>query len=221
MGNWIGLDTPHGTVRAWREAPATAPRGGIVVLQEIFGVNAHIRAVTGRLAAAGFVAVAPSLFDPVEPAVELAYDEAGIARGRELVTALGFERAIDIVGSATASLRNDCVRVGAVGFCWGGSVAFLANTRLGLPAVSYYGARSMPFIDESARAPMLFQFGELDPTIPYADIARHRAAQPDAQIHVYAAKHGFNRDVDPNAHEPASAALAWHRTLAFFAEHLA
>jgi carboxymethylenebutenolidase len=221
MGTWIGLDTPHGTVGAWRETPATAPRGGIVVLQEIFGVNAHIRAVTGRIAAAGFVAVAPSLCDPVEPAVALAYDDAGIARGRELVAALGFERAIDIVGAAAESMRGDGVHVGVVGFCWGGSVAFLSNTRLGLPAVSYYGARSMPFIDEPARAPMLFHFGELDPTIPPEDIARHRTAQPDAHIHVYPAKHGFNRDVDPHVHAPESAALAWHRTLDFFAEHLA
>ncbi|GHA70926.1 dienelactone hydrolase family protein [Cognatilysobacter bugurensis] len=221
MGTWMGLDTPHGNVRAWREAPATAPRGGIVVLQEIFGVNAHIRAVTGRFAAAGFVAIAPSLCDPVEPAVELAYDDGGVARGRELVAALGFERAIDIVAAAADPIREDGLRVGAVGFCWGGSLAFLSNTRLGLPAVSYYGARSIPFIDEPARAPMLFHFGELDPTIPPGDIERHRTSQPDAQVHVYPAKHGFNRDISSHVHEPASAALAWQRTQAFFAEHLA
>lgn len=221
MGEWIGLDTPHGTVGAWRERPATASRGAVVVLQEIFGVNAHIRAMTGRFAAAGFDAVAPSLCDPVAPAVELAYDEAGIARGRELVTALGFERAVDIVAVAAESVRSAGTRVGAVGFCWGGSVAFLANTRLALPSVTYYGARSMPFIDEPARAPMLFHFGEFDPTIPPADIERHRSAQPEAQIHVYPSKHGFNRDVGGDVHEPGSAALAWRRTMAFFGEHLA
>ena len=215
MPRWIDLDTPHGPVRAWRAEPSGPARGGVVVLQEIFGVNPHIRDVTGRFAEAGFVALAPALYDPVEPGVELAYDAGSAQRGTALRTALGFERAVDIVAAAAEALQEEGLRTGVVGFCWGGSVAFLANTRLGLPAVSYYGARSVPFLEETARAPMLFHFGGRDASIPPADIERHRTTQPQATIHVYPdAGHAFNRDVDDH-HHPDSAALAWQRTIAF------
>ena len=217
MPRWIDLDTPHGPVRAWRAEPAGPARGGIVVLQEIFGVNPHVRDVAGRFADAGYIALAPSLYDPVEAGVELDYDAEGTGRGVALRNALGFDRAVDIVDAAAESLQREGLRTGVVGFCWGGSVAFLANTRLGLPAVSWYGARSVPFLDEPARAPMLFHFGGRDASIPPADIDLHRAKQPQATIHVYPdADHAFNRDVD-NAHYHAdSAALAWRRTLEFF-----
>lgn len=220
MSQWIELDTANGPVRAWRADPPGPSRGAVVVLQEIFGVNAHIRQVAERFAAAGFIALAPSLYDPVEPAVELGYDDAGIQRGRELRDRLGFERAIEGVAAASDFLQEEGLRVGAVGFCWGGSVAFLANTRLGLPAVSYYGARTMAFIDEPLRAPMMFHFGERDDTIPAQDIAKHRGQHPHAQVHVYPAGHAFNREVDNQVYDADSAALAWRRTLAFLEESL-
>ena len=135
MGDWIELDTRRGPVRGWHAAPDGEATGGLVVIQEIFGVNGHIRDVADRFAREGFEVIAPSLFDPVERGVELGYDEAGIARGRELVGALGMEAAVDIVDAAAAGLREHHPKVGAVGFCWGGSVALLANTRLGLPAI--------------------------------------------------------------------------------------
>ena len=220
MPRWIDLDTPHGPVRAWRAEPAGPARGGIVMLQEIFGVNPHVRDVAGRLADAGYIALAPSLYDPVEPGVELDYDPEGTQRGVTLRNALGFERAVDIVDAAAGSLQQEGLRTGVVGFCWGGSVAFLANTRLGLPAVSYYGARTMPYIAEDARAPLMFHFGGRDATTPPEDIERHRDLQPQAQAFVYpAAGHAFNRDVDPRHFHPESAALARERTLAFLAEH--
>ena len=168
MPRWIDLDTPHGPVRAWRAEPAGPARGGIVVLQEIFGVNPHVRDVAARCADAGYIALAPSLYDPVEPGVELDYDADGTQRGVALRNALGFDRAVDIVEAAAESLQQEGLRTGVVGFCWGGSVAFLANARLGLPTVSYYGARSVPFLDEPARAPMLFHFGGRDASIPPA-----------------------------------------------------
>ncbi|HZH44932.1 MAG TPA: dienelactone hydrolase family protein [Lysobacter sp.] len=219
MGRWIALDTPHGTVRAWRAEPATAPRGAVVVVQEIFGVNAHIRDVAQRFAAAGWRALAPAVLDPVEADVELDYDESGVQHGRALVAELGFDRAVDIVGAAATVLRNEGAAVGAVGFCWGGTVAFLANTRLGLPAVSYYGGRSVPFLDEATRAPMLFHFGERDPIIPPEHVELHRAKQPQATIHVYPAGHGFNCDRRGDYHAD-SATLAWERTLAFLDAHV-
>ncbi len=221
MARWIDLETPHGPARAWRADPTGLPHGGIVVLLEIFGVNPHIRTVTERFAAEGYVALAPSLFDPVESGVELAYDPDGTQRGIALRNALGFDRAVDSVEAAAEVLQEEGLRTGVVGFCWGGSVAFLGNTRLGLPSVSYYGARTVPFLDEPARAPMLFHFGGRDTSIPPADVELHRKKQPAATIHVYPdADHAFNRDVDNHVHDPASATLAWRRTLAFFAEAL-
>lgn len=224
MSEWITLQTSRGPVRAWHAAPSTPVRGAVIVVQEIFGANAHIRDVAQRLADSGFVALAPSMFDPVEAGVELAYDDAGMARGRQLASDLGFDAAVDIVGAAARWLREAGHACAAMGFCWGGSVALLANTRLGLPAVSYYGARSVPFLHETLRAPMLFHFGADDPLIPPADVERHREAWPEATMHVYeGAGHAFNRDArprDPHYH-PEAAALAWRHSLDFLHEALA
>src|SRR5690606_26777804 len=171
-------------------------RGALVVLQEIFGVNPHIRAVADGFARDGFVAIAPALFDPVQPEVELGYGDAGFTRGRELAAELGFDRALQVVATAARRLRESGHHPGAVGYCWGGSVAFLANTRLGLPAVSYYGARTVPFLAEAARAPLMFHFGGHDASIPAEDIARHHELQPQAEAFVYpSAGHAFNREV--------------------------
>jgi carboxymethylenebutenolidase len=221
MGEWQSLHSARGDVRAWVARPEQAPRGAIVVVQEIFGVTAHIRDVTDRLAAAGFTAMAPAFFDVFEPGIELDYDDAGLARGRELVGKLGFDGALSIVGAAAQALREPGHRVGAIGFCWGGTIAYLANTRFGLSAVSYYGARNVPFLDEPARAPLMFHFGGKDKSIPAEDIEEHRRKKPEAQVFVYPdAGHAFNRDADPHVYEPASASLAWQRTLDFFHEHL-
>jgi len=221
MAHWIDLETPHGPVRAWRAEPAGPSHGAVIVLQEIFGANAHIRAVTERFAAAGYVALAPALYDPVAPGIELDYDEAGTQRGVALRNELGFDRAVDIVSVAADTLAAEGLRVGAVGFCWGGSVAFLANTRLGLPAVSYYGARTVPFLDEPLRAPMMFHFGQADSSIPADVIELHRQKQPRASIQVYAGVgHAFNRDVDNHAYDHDAAVTAGAMTLAFFEENL-
>lgn len=219
MSRWIDIDTAHGPIRGWRADPTGPSRGAVVVIQEIFGVNAHIRGVADRFAAAGFEAIAPSLFDPVEPGVALDYDETGIAKGRELVAELGFERATFLVGAAAKVFQKEGLRTGAVGFCWGGSIAFLANTRLGLPAVSYYGARTVPFLDQPLRASMLFHFGERDGSIPPEAVAAHRQKHPGARIHLYPAGHGFNCDQRADF-DADSAALAWQRTTDFLAENL-
>ena len=231
MAAHLTLDTAHGRIGAWRADPPIPPKGALVVVQEIFGVNAHIRGVVERFAAHGFVAIAPAVFDLVEPGVELAYDEAGVARGRELAAKVGFDRAVACVDAAARAVTDrtpaggsgsdaEAATVGVVGFCWGGTVALLANARLGLPAVDYYGGRSVPFLGvEHPRAPLLCHFGERDPLIPPEHVALHREHLPQAHIEVWPAGHGFNCEQRADYHEP-SAQAALERTLAFFTRTL-
>jgi carboxymethylenebutenolidase len=218
-GKWMPLTTPEGPVRAWLARPNARPQGALVVVQEIFGVNPHIRAVTDRFAEAGFTAMAPALFDQVHPDTQLRYDDSGVVQGREFAAQLGFDRALKIVGAAARWLHESGHRVGVVGFCWGGTVAMLANTRLHLPSVTYYGGRSMPFLSEPALAPMQFHFGERDRLIPPEDIDKHRQHHPEATIHIYPAGHGFNCE-ERDDYDAVCAALAWSRTTAFFEEYL-
>jgi len=214
MGHPVSLSTPTGPIGGWRADPPTEARGVVVVIQEIFGVNAHIRRVVERFAHHGFIAVAPAFFDHIEHGIELGYDEAGIARGRELVAQLGFDRVIQDLESIELQLRGEG-KVGVIGFCWGGTVAFLANTRLMLPAVDFYGARSLPFIRERLRAPMEFHFGEKDPLIPAEAVAAHREAHPEATFYLYPAGHGFVCDARADYHAE-SAVAAMQRATTFF-----
>ena len=219
MGKWIELQTSMGSLATWRVEPADVPKGAVVVIQEIFGVNAHIRRVAEDFAAAGYVVLAPAYFDVIKPGVELDYDAEGIAKGRELITRLGLEAAVDITAAAAQELAQTGSKVGTVGYCWGGTVALLAALRLGLPSASYYGARNVPFLQETPRAPVIFHFGERDASIPPEMVALHREHLPQMPLHAYPAGHGFNCNVRADYDAP-SAALARQRTLAFFSEHL-
>jgi carboxymethylenebutenolidase len=230
MGHWTSLDTPHGKISAWHAEPMGVPHGALVVIQEIFGVNTHIRSVADGFANEGYDVLAPAYFDVIESGVELGYDADGIAKGRDLIMQLGLDRANDITAAAANFLVRHGERsraspalqmhVGTVGYCWGGTVALLAALRLGLPSVSYYGARNLPFLDEQPKAPLMFHFGERDASIPPEMVASHRERLPQMQTHAYPAGHGFNCDARAD-HDAASARLARERTLAFFAEHLA
>lgn len=205
-------------IGAYRAVPPGTPKGGIVVIQEIFGVNAHVRDVVVQFANAGYVAIAPAFFDHVESDVELDYDAAGIARGRALIAELDIDQVMADVGSAANSIRS-AGRIGVVGYCWGGTIAMLAASRLGLPAVSYYGARNVAWLHETFTAPLQFHFGKEDRSIPPEAIERHRQCLPDAEIYLYPAGHGFNCDLRKDF-APKSAALARERTLAFFEKNL-
>jgi carboxymethylenebutenolidase len=207
-------------IGAYLAKPEGKPKGGIVVVQEIFGANAHIRQVTERFAAAGYTAIAPAFFDHIETNLELDYDPSAFARGKQLVAEVGIDRAVEDVASAADSIRSSG-KIGVVGYCWGGTTALLAATRLALPAVSYYGARNVNFLDEKLRAPVQFHFGERDASIPPEAVQRHREAYPQMDIYTYPAGHAFNRDVDGTHYDAASADLARQRTLEFFAKHLA
>ena len=222
MGEHINLNTAgmH-CIGAYLAKPAGAPKGGVVVVQEIFGVNAHIRRVADGYAAHGYTAIAPAFFDFVENGVELAYDAAGVARGRDLAMEVGLERALEAVAGAAESIRSSG-KVGVVGYCWGGTVALRAAQLLGLPASSYYGARNVQFLGEPLQAPAIFHFGADDPSIPPEAIAKQRAAWPDAPVYVYEhCGHAFNRDADPHVYNAVAAKLALERTLALFAKNLA
>ena len=223
MGNWITLDTHHGTAKAWEALPEGKPRGGLVVIQEIFGVNEHMRSVAERFAAEGYAVLAPSFFDLLDDdadaaPLELPYDNDGVKAGLDAVNAIGVEKSLVLVRAAATRLAGHG-KVGTVGYCWGGSIALLAALRLGLPSVSYYGARNVQFLDETPKAPVMFHFGALDKSIPPEAIAAHREKLPKMETFVYPADHGFNRDVG-HAYDPDSAALALQRTLDFFTEHL-
>ena len=219
MGSMINVNTTgmH-CIGAWLVKPRGTPRGGIVVVQEIFGVNAHIRAVAQRFADEGYTAIAPAFFDHVESGVELDYDKEGIARGRQLASELDMDDVVSDVASAAESIAS-AGRIGAVGYCWGGTVALLADLRLGFPAVSYYGSRNVQYLDEPARAPLQFHFGRRDTSIPPAAIERHRSSYPEAEVFTYPAGHGFNCDLR-KGFAPESSELAWQRTLEFFAREL-
>lgn len=220
MGQTINLNTTRmQCIGAYLAKPAGTPKGGIVVIQEIFGVNDHIRRVTDGFAEAGYMAIAPSFFDHLETGVELGYDQEGYARGKALVTELGLDRAVEDVASACEAISS-AGRIGTVGYCWGGTVALLSALRLGLPSVSYYGARNVPFLGEKPRAPVMFHFGEKDKSISPEMVQKHRDMLPQMEVFTYPADHAFNRDVGPQ-YDEASARLAYERTLAFFDKHVA
>jgi carboxymethylenebutenolidase len=199
---------------AYRADPPASPRGSLVVLQEIFGVNAHIRRVCDGFAAEGYVTVAPALFDRAERGIELGYDEAGFAKGRELVGAVGMDGPARDIAATVASLSG---KIGVVGYCWGGGLAWLAAARVpGIAAsVGYYGRLiATSLLGETPHAPMILHYGEHDPHIPMSDVEKVRAAHPEMAIFTYDAGHGFNCEDRADFNSDA-ATLARARTLAF------
>ncbi len=221
MGHWIELK-PEGadTIRAWRADPEGAPRGGVVVVQEIFGVNAHIRAVTDRLAVDGYLAVAPGIFEHVEKGFDVGYDPDSRTRGMAVAGKMDREQAQRDVAAAIA-VAKEGGNVGIVGFCMGGTVAWVAASRhKGLSAaVCYYGGGVLALKDAKPPIPVMLHFGEKDEHIPAAGVRELAALYPDIPVHLYLAGHGFNCD-HRESYDAPSAALAWTRTLEFFRKHL-
>ena len=219
MGESINLTAADGhEFSAYRADPDGAPRGGIVVVQEIFGVNSHIRKLTDDFATAGYASIAPTLFDRAERGVELAYDEAGRDRGRGIRAGIGWDEPLLDIRAAVEALPG--LKVGVVGYCWGGSLAWLSATRIdGLSgAVCYYGGQIADFADETPRCPTLLHFGGADKSIPMEAVAAVRKAHPDLPIHVYeGAGHGFNCD-QRASYDRAASATARQRTMALLAE---
>lgn len=209
----------HG-LPAYRVTPEGPPRGELVVLQEFFGLNDHIRSVADRFAALGFAAIVPGLSDRAEPGAEFGYDAAGIAAGHALRARIPIEKSLLDVQAAIDLVRVHG-KVGVVGYCWGGSLAFYAATRLTgiVCAVGYYGSQIIGGAHEVPKVPTMLHFGDTDASIPLSDVETIRRARPEVAIYVYPGKHGFSCDARAN-YVPASAQIAFGRTLELLWQHV-
>ena len=227
MGNFIDLKAADGFVfPAYVAQPAGAPKGGIVVIQEIFGVNSHIRSVADGYAAQGYLAVAPATFHRVKPGVDLGYSPDDMGAGMALKAAVEALPSPGVMQDIQAAIQHaaQAGKVGVVGYCWGGLLTWRAACTLeGLSAaVPYYGG-GVTTPDEVARVPkvpVMAHFGDQDHWISLESVEAFKRAHPDVEVHVYHANHGFNCD-QRASYDEASAKLARDRTLAFFGKHLA
>ncbi len=217
MGDWVKLRAADGQeLSAWEARPEGEPIAGLVVVQEIFGVNAHIRSVTDGWARDGFLAVAPALFDRIEPGVDLTYEGADMQRAVSFIPRLDVEKALldtraamDYAASATSK------KVGVIGYCFGGTIAWLAATRLGARvAVGYYGGRIANYASENPACPVMLHFGRQDAHIPAEEVDRVKSAHPGVEVYWYDAGHGFNCDAR-SAYNAAAAREARQRSVEF------
>lgn len=207
---------------AYVAEPAGTPKAAIVVIQEIFGVNHHIRSVADRFAAEGYLAVAPALFDRYERGFEAGYDQQGRERGMAILPRLNQEWTLADTLAAVVYARDEYkTKVAVVGFCLGGSVAWMAAAQLPISAaVGYYGGHIANNKDAQLEAPVMLHFGGQDDHIPQNDVEAIRAAHPEVQVFVYPdAGHGFNCD-ERASYNPDAAKQAWDRTTGFLNEHL-
>jgi carboxymethylenebutenolidase len=222
MGQQFTLTTTDKhSLGAYRADPQGKAKGAIVVVQEIFGVNHHIRAVCDRLAALGYAAVAPAVFDRFVRDFECGYTPDEIAHARSYLGNLNWDHMMADIAAAVADLKNTGP-VGIVGFCMGGTAAFLAACRVpGLSAaVAYYGGMIGKFADEKPKCPLQMHFGEKDESIPMDVVETIKKKQPQAETYTYpGAAHGFYCD-ERGSYNKDAAALAWSRTQEFLGKHM-
>ena len=209
------------TFSAYRADPPDAPKGAVVVLQEVFGVNSHIKQITDAFAAHGYVAIAPALFDSVKADVELGYDDAGMTEGINLVQQVGKDRAIAEI-QATVDSVKDVGKVAVVGYCWGGTLAYAAGNLVnGLAcAVGYYGGGIVDDYGAKRKVPTLLHFGENDALIPLEAMSQFRAFRPDVSVFSYpGASHGFNCD-QRDSYQEEAAQTALERSLFWISQYV-
>lgn len=221
MGEHIKLTASDGvTVGAYKAMPQGKPKGGMIVIQEIFGVNHHIRNVVDQYAARGYVAIAPALFDRAQPNVDLGYTSDDIAIAREIRGKVPTEKMLLDVEAAAKEIAS-AGKTGIVGYCLGGTIAYAAAVHVPqiAAAVGYYGGGIAAMADQKPKAPTMLHFGERDHSIPMSDVEKVKQARPDVPVFVYDAEHGFSCD-ERKSFDKASADLALERTLKFFDEHL-
>ena len=221
MGKQFSLiTTDNHSLGAYRADPSGKPKGAMVVAQEIFGVNSHIRNVCDRLASEGYVALAPALFDRFVRDFESGYTPDEVAHARSYLGNIDWKKMLLDIQAGIDNVKS-AGPVGVIGFCMGGSIAFLSATRLtGLKcAVAYYGGQIVKFADEKPKCPVQMHFGEQDTNIPMSDVEIIMQKQPDAEIYTYPAGHGFYCDERGSFHD-TSAKLAWERTLEFLSQYM-
>ncbi|MFZ0663321.1 MAG: dienelactone hydrolase family protein [Acidobacteriaceae bacterium] len=206
---------------AYVAMPAGDPIAALVVVQEIFGVNGHIRSVADGYAKDGFLAIAPALFDRVERGVELAYEGEDVRKAMALGKKLNIEDALkDMAAAIDYGRKRTAKKTGVIGYCFGGSVAWLAACRLTVDAVvGYYGGMIPQYAAEQPRCPVMLHFGRKDQHITRESIAKIEAAHPGVPVHLYDAGHAFNCDVRAS-YDAGAASLARKRSLAFLTENL-
>lgn len=222
MGSEIKLTASDGHQLNAYLAESVKATASLVVIQEIFGLNSHIRGVVDDYAGQGFRVIAPALFDRVEPHLELGYGPEDLAKGLAVRNKIGQDEMMKDVAAAVeygGSIANG-TKTGVLGYCLGGTLAWLAATRLNVAAaVGYYGGRIAEHASEEPHCPVMLHFGAQDQHIPAAEIEKIRRAHPDVPIFIYDAGHGFNCEQRKDF-EPKSAGLARQRTLEFFRKHL-
>jgi len=206
---------------AYRANANGEAKGGVVIIQEIFGVNSHIRSVCDRYAAKGYTAIAPALFDRVSPDIQLGYEPDDIAKGREVRGKVGDDDALKDIKAAIDTLTAEGLSCAVVGYCWGGSLAWLTATRIDgtKGAVSYYGGQVPDQSDEQPKVPVIFHFGETDASIPMDKVDIVSKQHPDLPLYVYPAGHGFSCDAR-GSYDKQCADLAFERTLEFLGTHI-
>jgi len=214
-GQWIALTAADGhRFDAFTVAPAAAVKGTVVLLPEIFGVNGHIQSVATDLARLGYAAIAPALFDRVQQKVNLGYDKDGVEQGIRLKSAVPVEHALLDVAAALAHAGEARSAV-VLGFCWGGTLAWLSAAKLPVrAAVAYYGGQIGSHIDLELRAPVMTHFGAQDQSIPVTVFEAVADKHPQVINHLYPAGHGFNCS-ERASHHAQSARTAWDRSVAF------
>jgi carboxymethylenebutenolidase len=221
LGKHFSLTTSDNhTLAAYRADPIGKPKGAMVVGQEIFGVNSHIRNVCDRLAAEGYVAVAPALFDRFVRDFESGYTPDEVAHARAYIAKIDWPKMLLDIQAGLDEVKS-VGPVGVIGFCMGGSIAFLSATRLsGLSAaVGYYGSAVAKYADEMPKCPVQLHFGETDASIPMSDVEVVKQKRKDCEIYTYPAGHGFFCD-ERASYSPDNAKLAWQRTLEFLAKNM-
>ena len=222
MAEDILLKSQAGDIAAYLATPKGPAKGGVVVIQEIFGVNHHIKAVTDKFAADGYVALAPRFFDHIKKNIELGYTPDTIAEGRNYVMTSGFtDKAVQDVQAAMDELKKRGARkVGVTGYCWGGTISWLAATRLKPDAVSgYYGGGIHGTKNEKPTVPTQLHFGDKDMHIPMAHVNEIRKLHPGVEVYDYPADHGFHCD-ERGSYDAAASTKAMERTLAHFKKYV-
>ncbi len=221
MGTMIELTAADGhKFAAWRAEPKGKPRGALLVVQEIFGVNSHIKSVADGYAADGYLAIAPAFFDRAQRNVDLGYSPADIEVGRTYIPKMQWDKVMQDAGAALANVKS-AGKAGIVGYCWGGTVAWVAAARLsGLAcSICYYGGGIPNMESEQPKCPVMFHWGETDHAIPLEAAKKVALAHPKAISHIYKAGHGFNCD-QRGSYDAGSAMLARTRSLEFLRKHI-